>query len=55
MNKETYERVILNITQFGTDDIIATSDEDPNPGTGGGGGVNTNSFNPDRYEIPIGF
>ena len=55
MKKETYERVLLNVTQFGTDDILTSSGEDPNPGTGGGGGISTNSFNPDRYEIPIGF
>ena len=34
MTKEKYERIILNITEFDKDDVIATSGETPLPTPG---------------------
>lgn len=31
MNKETYERLYMDVTQFDTEDIITTSGEEPTP------------------------
>ena len=31
MNKETYERLNMDVTQFDTEDIITTSGEEPVP------------------------
>lgn len=31
MNKDIYERMILNITKFDVEDIIVTSGEEPGP------------------------
>ena len=36
MNKETYERMSLVITEFDTEDVITTSGVTPGPGPGGG-------------------
>ena len=33
MNKETYERLYMDVTQFDTEDIITTSGEEPGPVT----------------------
>lgn len=32
MNKETYERLYMDVTQFDAEDIITTSGEGPDPG-----------------------
>ena len=34
MTKDNYERIILNITEFDKDDVIATSGESPVPTPG---------------------
>lgn len=31
MNKETYERLLMDVTQFDAEDIITTSGETPTP------------------------
>ena len=43
MNKETYERMILDITEFDAEDIIITSGEEPGPNI-------PPQFNPGEYE-----
>lgn len=49
MNKELYERLYMDVTEFDKEDVIATSGEIP----GGGGSVPPN-FVPGTYEIPLG-
>lgn len=53
MNKETYERLVIDVTQFDTEDIITTSGEEPVPV------VDTHSTHMGRFEqgigLPLGF
>lgn len=46
MNKVTYERMILNITEFDAEDVIVTSGEEPTP--------TPPPFTPGEYEPPGG-
>ena len=57
MNRETYERLEMNITRFDVEDVITTS---AIGGSGGGGAGSGGSGTPDfsfggGYELPIGF
>ena len=54
MNKETYERLNMDVTEFDTEDIITTSGETPGGDTPGG---NTQPpFTPTNpWEMPAGF
>ena len=57
MNKETYERMSLVITEFDTEDVIMTSAPGGGSGSGGsgsGGTSNLPSFAPTDYEVPLG-
>ena len=45
MNKETYERLMMDVTKFDVEDVITTS----GGGSGGGGGGNDPL---DTYELP---
>jgi len=54
MNRETYERMRLVITEFDTEDVIMTSVENPDPGTDPGGNTQP-AFVPGEYEMPLGF
>ncbi len=47
MNKETYERLVIDVTQFDTEDIITTSGEQPV--------VNPHQSTAGRYELGNGF
>ena len=51
MKKESYERIILSITQFDTEDVITTSAAGGGSGSGGG---TPPSFAPTDYEVPLG-
>jgi len=55
MNKETYERTMLIVTEFDTEDIIVTSGESPDPGPGPDPGTNPPAFVAGEYEMPVGF
>ena len=58
MNKETYERLLMDVTRFDTEDIITTSGEGGGgggEGSGGGGGSTPPSFVPTGWELPVGF
>ena len=35
MNKETYERLMMDVTKFDVEDVITTSGVGPGPGPGG--------------------
>lgn len=52
MIKETYERLMMDVAEFDTEDVITTS------GEGGGGGDtpggNTPPFSPTGWELPVG-
>ena len=48
MNKETYERLMMDVTKFDVEDVITTSGG--GSGGGGGGGGSSDSF--DNYELP---
>ena len=56
MKKESYERIILNITEFDTEDVIMTSAAGGGSGSGGSGsgGGTPLSFAPTDYEVPLG-
>ena len=45
MNKEPYERLMMDVTEFDAEDVITTSG-----GGSGGGGGSSDSF--DNYELP---
>ena len=45
MNKESYERLNMDVTKFDVEDIITTSDNEP-------GGVS--GLTPDPWELPVG-
>ena len=47
MNKETYERLLMDVTEFDTEDVITTSGITP------GGNEPTLTSNP--WELPVGF
>lgn len=47
MNKEAYDRMIMNTTQFDEEDVIVTSGEEQQSD-------NPPVFTPDEYEMPIG-
>ena len=55
MNKETYERLLMDVTEFDTEDVITTSGpggDTPGPGPGG----NTPpAFTSSNWEMPVGF
>ena len=56
MNKETYERLLMDVTEFDAEDIITTSGEEPGPGPD----INhSTNFTLGRFEqglgIPLGF
>lgn len=47
MNKETYERLLMDVTEFDTEDVITTSGITP-------GGNTPPGFNPDnQWEMPV--
>ena len=46
MNKETYERLLMDVTEFDTEDVITTSGITP-------GGNTPPGFNPDKWEMPV--
>lgn len=48
MNKEPYERLMMDVTEFDAEDVITTSGG--GSGGGGGGGGSSDSF--DNYELP---
>ena len=55
MNKEAYERVEMDVTEFDVEDVIMTSGIGP----GGGGGGTEPSTEPSTeplspYELPVG-
>ncbi len=53
MNKETYERLSMDVTQFDVEDVITTSGVTP----GGGGGSDSHTLTPGDYEgifVPVG-
>ena len=45
MNKETYERLMMDVTKFDVEDVITTSGVGPAPGPGGNDPLDT-------YELP---
>ncbi len=48
MNKETYERLLMDVTEFDTEDVITTSGITP-------GGNTPPALNPDNpWEMPVG-
>ena len=48
MNKETYERLLMDVTEFDTEDVITTSGITP-------GGNTPPGFSPDnQWEMPVG-
>lgn len=47
MNKETYERLMMDVTKFDVEDVITTSGVGPGPGPGPGGNDSL-----DTYELP---
>ena len=48
MNKGTYERLLMDVTEFDTEDVITTSGETP-------GGNTPPAFNPDNpWGMPVG-
>ena len=54
MNKETYERLSMDVTQFDVEDVITTSGVTPG---GGGGGSDSHNLSPGDYEgifVPVG-
>ena len=53
MIKETYERLLMDVAEFDTEDVITTSGE----GGGGGdtpGGNTPPPFSPTGWELPVG-
>ena len=55
MIKETYERLLMDVTEFDAEDIITTSGEEPGPGPD----INPHSTTLGRFEqglgLPLGF
>ncbi len=49
MNKETYERLLMDVTEFDTEDVITTSGEEPGPGP-----INTHTTTLGRFEQGLG-
>ena len=49
MNKETYERLLMDVTEFDTEDVITTSGVTP----GGGGGSGQPDFINDDWGVPL--
>jgi len=48
MNKETYERLLMDVTEFDTEDVITTSGITP-------GGNTPPAFEPtNSWEMPVG-
>lgn len=51
MNKESYERLQMDVTKFDVEDVITTSGVGP----GGGGGSTPPAFEPTNpWEMPVG-
>ena len=51
MNKETYERLLMDVTEFDTEDVITTSGVGPGPGPGS----DAPDFAPgSKWEMPVG-
>ncbi|MEE0956465.1 MAG: hypothetical protein UH734_00100 [Ruminococcus sp.] len=49
MNKETYERLAMDVTKFDVEDVITTSSVDPSPNP------NKPAFDPKNpWEMPVG-
>lgn len=55
MNKETYERLEMDVTKFDVEDVITTSGVGPGPGPGPG--PTPPDYDPGDYEhiYPVGF
>ena len=51
MNKETYERLEMDVTQFDVEDVITTSGIGPGPGPGPD--EPDPDYNPTGYELPF--
>ena len=52
MNKESYERLQMDVTKFDVEDVITTSGVGPG---GGGGGSTPPAFEPTNpWEMPVG-
>lgn len=51
MNKETYERLLMDVTEFDTEDVITTS----GPGGDTPGGNTPPAFTSSNWEMPVGF
>ena len=47
MNKETYERLLMDVTEFDAEDVITTSGVGPD----GGGGDSSDPWQ--SYELPL--
>lgn len=54
MKKETYERLLMDVTEFDTEDVITTSGEGGGD-TPGGGGSGESPAPLSSYELPVGF
>ena len=51
MNKETYERLNMDVTTFDIEDVITTSGVGPGPGPGPD--EPDPDYNPTGYELPF--
>ena len=49
MNKETYERLMMDVTKFDVEDVITTSGVGPGPGPGGNDPLDTYELLPDGF------
>ena len=49
MNKETYERLMMDVTKFDVEDVITTSGVGPAPGSGVNDPLDTYELVPDGF------
>ena len=49
MNKETYERLLMDVTEFDTEDVITTSGGGSGPGPGGNDPLDPYELLPDGF------
>ena len=49
MNKETYERLMMDVTKFDVEDVITTSGVGPGPGPGGNDPLDPYELLPDGF------